>query len=87
METPTINNPDALQATEAEVSAEVSDTIPATQDPADLSRLLDEAEQRGYLRGRNEAITEQISRPGLWEEPDTSSRVTILDNLRPGIWD
>lgn len=46
--------------------------IPATQiaqsDDGMVARLVAEAEQRGYMRGLNERMTELIDRPGLYED-------------------
>jgi len=64
----------------------------------DTEALIAEAEQRGYLRGRNEALAESRNEPGLWQMasvPDDfdsnsdSSRhsVTILREIRPSVWD
>lgn len=96
MEKPHISLSEALQGTEAEMAAEVA----ATDDSAESSNekttpqtsdgIVDEiarAEQRGYLRGRNEAIAEQMHKPGLWEEPEPRHSVSILGNLRRGVWD
>ncbi len=53
---------------------------PDPKDPKDLNdptstpapsaeELIAEAEQRGYLRGRNEALAESLSRPAMMAEP------------------
>lgn len=73
---------------------EVSEPDPAT-DPRVVA-LCNEAEQRGYLRGRNEKIEELMAQPGLFQPltPASSSgsssgpsEVLILNNMRPSIWD
>lgn len=64
--------------------------------PADIEALLAEAEQRGYLRGRNEAIEASMRTPALLENsrltraraleaPDPAS--LFLSRIRPGVWD
>ena len=60
---------------------------PSASPSADeLAAMLAEAEQRGYLRGRNEAITSRLDSPQLLEEPEEPVSVTILGNLRPSVW-
>ncbi len=56
--------------------------------------LLAEAEQRGYLRGRNEKISELMREPGMLERNDTAradtgyaENVQILQRERISIWD
>ena len=60
-------------------------------DVAEIERL---AEERGYLRGRNERIEQLMGEPGLWQPlhpsapPDTAApEPAILQNLRRDIWD
>ena len=67
---------------------------PAATSPDDIQQLIAEAEERGYLRGRNENIANLMQAP-----PDalpdvdsptdtaTSGHILILNNLKPGIWD
>lgn len=68
---------------------------PEPQAP-DLETLLAEAEQRGYLRGRNEAAAEMMARPAMWQpvaptaspaEHLTVATESFLSGLRPGVWD
>lgn len=62
---------------------------------ADLASRLAEAEQRGYLRGRNEAVHLAMERPAMWQvagsdlhaEPPTESDAAFLRHIRPSIWD
>lgn len=62
---------------------------------SDIDNLLAEAEQRGYLRGRNEAAAEMMNRPAMWQPVDpsgTAGRITaatdaFLSGLKPGVWD
>lgn len=62
-----------------------------TQTPAEVQRLIDEAEQRGYLRGRNEAAENIISQPALFQEqhPDSEpfQQSPLLTPRRVSIWD
>lgn len=60
----------------------------------DVDRLVAEAEERGYLRGRNERIEELMKRPGVFE-PSAEERsggdrqkpeVMILNNMRHSVW-
>lgn len=66
----------------------------------DIGRMLAEAEQRGYLRGRNERAEAMINRPLLFENPRRSesepeaARTSgegltegFLSGLRAGVWD
>lgn len=56
---------------------------------------LAEAEQRGYLRGRNEAVALDMKERGLWdsdEKTDTPERPSlsipsILSRIRRSVWD
>ena len=60
---------------------------PAVQEPMpqapDLERLIAEAEERGYRRGREEASAEMAAH----QQPDESSEILILACQRPSIWD
>lgn len=58
----------------------------------DVDAMLNEAEQRGYLRGRNEAIEAHMQQPSVWETPgsatiDNDSHHQILAHMRPSVWD
>lgn len=68
--------------------------VPATDDS--FLRQLAEAEQRGYLRGRNESIEQLMREPAPLERPSAPSRPEpesgesvpmILNNPRVSIWD
>mgnify|MGYP000001511414 FL=1 len=48
---------------------------------AEHTREIEQAEQRGYLRGRNEAIELKM------EEWQLSPTPEILSGTRPGFWD
>ena len=59
----------------------------------ELRRLIEEAEQRGYIRGRNEQIEQLVMQP-LDDDPtlppaysDSDSCPSFLANIRPSIWD
>lgn len=74
----------------AEKGAEV--TAAAAAVPVDeVERLVAEAEQRGYLRGRNETIeTEVMPAPAPSASDDSTvgeSCPSFLAHLRPGFWD
>lgn len=67
---------------------------PATEPSQDsLDTLLAEAEQRGYLRGRNESIHELMTSPHGGGDTSASqpvadeAEILILNNIRPSIWD
>lgn len=62
---------------------------PAATEPSGptLAEMLRQAEERGYLRGRNDAITEQLTAPTLLQEPPSQPTVTILGSIRPSVWD
>lgn len=64
---------------------------------ADIGRLLEEAERRGYLRGLNEQAERAMNTPALWENPRRTEQQQphaepdpdfgFLTHLRPGVWD
>lgn len=69
-----------------------------TTDASEIERLIAEAEERGYMRGRNERIAEQMNSPALWENDlrhesadkmtaDADYEALLLTDLRPGVWD
>lgn len=65
-------------ATDAQTAKAPDDYAAVSQD--DLCRLIAEAEQRGYLRGRNQQIEELIMKPDdLYGLPDGFD--SDLDNL------
>lgn len=68
-------------------------TEPPTPQP-DIATLIAEAEERGYLRGRNEKIAIEMRSPALWEtihestdKQDEKPQPLILNHLRPSVWD
>lgn len=62
---------------------------------SEIEALVAEAEERGYLRGRNESIERLMRRPGILEqEPwqrdacgQSETEPMILNNPRVSIWD
>lgn len=76
---------------------DVQSTEPEAQPTPDISRMLEEAEQRGYLRGLNEQAERAMATPVLWENPRRTEQEQTLDepdpdfgfltHLRPGVWD
>lgn len=60
--------------------------------PNDIDRMVNEAEERGYLRGRNEAVEALMNRPARQKptEPDDDDGddpVMILREMRRSVWD
>lgn len=67
----------------------------------DITILIDEAEERGYLRGRNEIIEQMMQEPPLFSNPvrrginsrprstheETDASKEFLSNIRPQVWD
>lgn len=67
----------------------------------ELARAVAEAEQRGYQRGRSEAMSHQMRRNGIWEQPRREDPLPVsgsdedadggdlvlLRRIRPSIWD
>lgn len=58
-----------------------------------MKRLVNEAEERGYLRGRNEAVDVLMERPDheaaarMPEIQDEEDPVMILRQMRRSVWD
>ena len=79
------------EATDSEVKEETEDS---SEKAPDIEALIAEAEQRGYLRGRNERIEELMKTPGQLERDNSGSpadinieTVDILQRERISIWD
>lgn len=60
----------------------------------EVAKLIEEAESRGYLRGRNERIEELMSAPGMYCPQGIDERydpglppTEILTNMRRSVWD
>ena len=70
------------------------DVIQVTYDSAKMRKMIEDAEKRGYLRGRNEQIEAWLKTPES-NAPDTSfdlcddddSCPAFLAHIRPGFWD
>lgn len=79
---------DSPQAsTQPDTTDDAVDVAPDT-DNTSIEQLIAQAEQRGYLRGRNEnieALMHQSDTPAR-DEPQPSSEIMILNNLRPSVW-
>lgn len=56
-----------------------------------IEKLIAEAEERGYRRGLNEQIEQQMKQPGVWEAetaaPTADTAPTVLANRPRSIWD
>jgi hypothetical protein len=75
--------------------------LPNDTNAVDIQALERQAEERGYLRGRNERIRELMARPSVWQDitmradddvDEAYSSVrngvpTILQNLPRDIWE
>lgn len=58
----------------------------------DTETLVREAEERGYMRGRNESIEDKMNKPDVWQSPSSeaqspNNRVEILSHIRRSVWD
>lgn len=83
----------------AETPHSTPESKPAAPEPdsaqANIEAAVAEAEQRGYLRGRNERIEQLMQRPAMMERPDTTelhpastrSDQGFLSKLKVSIWD
>lgn len=68
--------------------------IPVLESPS-AETALAEAEQRGYLRGRNERISIEMERPALWEDRNATAVASdiatdgpmILSSTSRSVWD
>lgn len=88
-----IHNIAETHDTDLQVDGTVTTTAADVTAPdSDLARMLEEAEQRGYMRGRNERIEEIVMKP-LYDDDygddsnDDDSCPGFLTHLRPGFWD
>lgn len=60
--------------------------------PTEVESLVAEAEQRGYVRGRNERIELEMHQPPMWngdvpESNERESQPSILNNMRRSVWE
>lgn len=54
----------------------------------DYEALIAEAEERGYLRGRNERIEEIMKMPEATTAVESEEcEILILNNLKPSVWE
>lgn len=86
-----------------EVPQEVTAETPATDvseeeptevlTPEELEQMVRDAEERGYLRGRNEAVDALMERPGCrkptdgTDENEEEDAVMILREMRRSVWE
>ncbi len=86
---------ESTATSENQETSENSEGSESSESTRSLTKLLAEAEQRGYLRGRNEAAEEMMNRPTMWQPLEAQSaghRIaaaadSFLSGLRPGVWD
>ena len=84
--------PETTRTEEAETEA-APEEAPAVPTPEEIEQMMAEAEQRGYLRGRNEQIEQPMEAPTgyetetLGEGGHLQGEPMILGNLKPSIWD
>lgn len=64
----------------------------------EIATLIAEAEQRGYLRGRNEAVSLAMNETSVWsmagsdsggkrQQSSSESDTAFLRHIRPSVWD
>ncbi|MDE6448565.1 MAG: hypothetical protein K2L41_00620 [Muribaculaceae bacterium] len=87
-----INDDNAVPETIREPESETTQDVEAPRG-AELERLIAEAEERGYRRGRNESISRLMEHPAR-VDPELDNmpgagepEILILANIRPSIWD
>ncbi len=92
------DNPEASEQEKPATEAidDIEEGSPLAAEKPSLEQLIAEAEQRGYLRGRNEKIEQLMSAPGLYERIDSpratpteasESNFELLRHQRVSIWD
>lgn len=92
-------------AAESSVGGEEISPLESVAEPLTeerLKQMIEEAERRGYLRGRNEAVSLAMREPAMWENathadyeeapstcstPASQSDELFLRKIRPGVWD
>ncbi|MDE6282877.1 MAG: hypothetical protein K2L97_02680 [Muribaculaceae bacterium] len=98
-----VTEPDNTTAAEDAEETPVENPAEPESDPQpDIEALIAEAENRGYMRGRNERIAELMREPQLYgrqppcgsndriiprEDAEFESEPMILNNPRISIWD
>lgn len=87
-------NSEISETSEFSENSEISDSSESSEisESPEVRRLIEEAEQRGYIRGRNEQIEQLVMQP--LDDPmlppdytDSESCPSFLANIRPSIWD
>ncbi len=83
---------DVLTGIDPQEAATLNFPRPKTDDAPDIAAMVAEAEQRGYLRGKNEKIALEMKRPSQWngEVPAGDAmreQPSILNNMRKSVWD
>lgn len=88
------NAPKEAKIAENLTPNDAPDTIQVTYDATKVRQMIEEAEKRGYLRGRNEQIeawlmTPESNAPGSSFDicNDDDSCPEFLSHIRPGFWD
>lgn len=91
----TVDVEGAAQAVESVGCGEVAEGD-SRFESEEVRAMLAEAEQRGYMRGRNESIEQLMRQPGMMEPlavaeegatiPDDNPP-QVLSRIRPSIWD
>ena len=85
-----------VEEVEVNPAPEVEEVVEETLPARDFEAELREAEERGYLRAKNELARNAINRPDLWqpfpEQPDPlddeeASQLRFLSYIRPSVWD
>lgn len=87
-----VDSPESLESHDEIASPVTEPAAPAPSSDADLSRLIAEAEQRGYLRGRNEQIEATVMKQpdDLCAAPSAGQDDCypgFLSHIRPDFWD
>lgn len=86
----------SMEETRAEESCGNEQESAGGREAEDVATLIAAAEQRGYLKGRNESIEELMRRPGMLERmPDCredavdvgGNDVMVLSRHRVSIWE
>ncbi len=83
---------DVLTGIDPQEAASLNFPRPKTDDAPDIAAMVAEAEQRGYLRGKNEKIALAMKRPSQWNgeapaEDAMREQPSILNNMRKSVWD
>lgn len=91
---------DEIRKDEERSAADTPSASPYTgaeQPVPDIAEIERAAEQRGYLRGRNERIEELMGAPGMWQPLQSARRdddddeedapTPILRDMRRSVWE